>query len=60
MKTKAIIKGIAIAAIAIIIASCSTAPLSGPNPLDEPGETEATVSDLHRGNVREITNNPCL
>ena len=66
MKTKtvkAIAKGMLLGAALIavaVITGCATAPLPGPNPLDEPGESEATVSDLHRGNIREITGNPTL
>ena len=57
MKTAiAIAKGVLLAAIAIIIVSC--APIGDANPLDEPGETQPTVAELHAENIRAITNNP--
>lgn len=48
--------------IALALCSCAVNPPASwdgtPNPLDEPGETAATVADLHEANIRAITNNP--
>lgn len=33
-------------------------PPGTPNPLDEPGASEATAEELHAGNLSEITGNP--
>jgi hypothetical protein len=56
---KGLALGTALAALAGLTSCVPHAyPVGAPNPLDEPGEIQPTVNDLHQQNIRIITGNP--